>query len=240
MRQVPFVKYLVIGSGRMATHFCHYLSLLHLPFTCWSRAKHSESSLQEWLPEASHILVLISDSAIPSFIKRWQPTADNKVWIHFSGQLTLSNVISAHPLSTFSKHLYDLDAYQSIHFVTAGHTLPFSQLLPGLPNPSHTISVEFKTFYHAMCVISGNFTSLVWTKFFKELKETFQIPHEVAIPYLKQIMNNIIDDPKHCLTGPLVRGDQNTIRSHLNALEDDEFLPIYEAVLHFFNNKDTV
>lgn len=241
MRQVPkLTSYLVIGSGRMATHFCHYLSLLNLPYQNWSRNKHSQASLKQAIHDASHIVVLIKDAAIPLFVKTWQKENDGKIWVHFSGQLTLPGVEGAHPLMTFTSYLYDMDTYRSVPFVLAKGALPFDQVLPQLPNKAHSIPGDLKTFYHAMCVISGNFTCLVWQKFFKELPETLGVPHDIAIPYFKQIVKNILSDPKDCLTGPLVRGDKGTINSHLIALENDDFLPIYQAVLHYFAPKETV
>jgi hypothetical protein len=240
MRQVPFVNYLIIGSGRMATHFCHYLSLLHLPYQNWSRNKHTEASLGQAIQDASHIVVLINDSAIPLFVKTWQKENDDKRWVHFSGQLTVPGITGAHPLMTFTSHLYDIDTYHSIPFVLGSGALPFEQVLPHLPNKAHRIPGDLKTFYHAMCVMSGNFTCLVWQKFFKELTITLGVPHDIAIPYFKQIVNNILTSPKDCLTGPLVRGDKTTISSHLKALENDDFLPIYQAVLQYFAHKETV
>jgi len=222
----------------MAKHFCHYLRLLHLPFTSWSRATGTEQSLQEALQQASHVIVLISDTAIPQFVKQWQQNHQNTIWVHFSGQLTHPTVFSAHPLMSFANEVYELETYQSVHFVLTQDSLPFNQLLPNLPNQAHRIPSELKTYYHAMCVISGNFTSLVWNKFFNELQNS-GVPREIATPYLKQITQNLISDPKNALTGPLVRGDQGTIRAHLQALENDDFLPIYQAVLHYFKNKET-
>ncbi|HRE32648.1 MAG TPA: DUF2520 domain-containing protein [Candidatus Berkiella sp.] len=276
MRQVPFTHYLVIGNGRMARHFCHYLSLLNLPFQTWNRRQYDELSLQQALLTASHVVVLINDAAIESFAQRWQTrqiyprsggerssnrsvhkvhdycenreannTEDSsvkdlsQVWVHFSGQKTISKVFGCHPLMTFTHQLYDLPTYQSVPFILTDNAISFSDLLPKLPNQSQLISADLKTFYHALCVISGNFTCLVWQKFFHELTETFQIPHTIAVPYFKQIMQNILTDPTNCLTGPLVRGDKPTIGAHLKALQNDDFSSIYQAVLHYFTERAT-
>lgn len=241
MRQVPFTNYLIIGNSRMAMHFCHYLSLLKLPYQTWSRRHNNDTgSLYQALSTASHIIVLIKDAAIASFTEAWRPSYGDKRWVHFSGQLTLPHLFSCHPLMTFTHQLYDLVTYQSVPFILTDKRVAFSDLLPHIPNQAHTISADLKTFYHALCVISGNFTSLVWQKFFHELINTFQVPHSIAIPYFKQIMHNILTDPQHCLTGPLVRGDQSTIQAHFHALQNDPFLPIYQAILNYFQQKETV
>lgn len=240
MRQVPFLSYLIIGSGRMASHFAHYLSLLNLPYQTWSRRNGTTQSLDDALKQASHVIVLIKDSAIADFIHDWQAIYSNKIWVHFSGQLTIPNVIGCHPLMTFTAQLYKLSTYQSIPFILSDTTEHFSDVLPHLPNSAYHIEPHLKTFYHALCVMSGNFTCLVWQKFFAECNQTLRIPSAIAIPYLKQIMLNIIDDPAGCLTGPLVRGDQPTLNAHQRALQEDAFLPIYQAVLQYFKQKETV
>lgn len=238
MRQVP--RYLIIGAGRMATHFCHYLTLLKIPFEQWARKTHSETQLNDALSQASHIVVLIKDSALAEFTNKWQPQFADKIWVHFSGQLNLPNVQGAHPLLTYTFEIYDLATYRSIPFVLTQGTLPMDVLLPNIPNASFVIPSELKTYYHAMCVISGNFTCLVWEKMFKTFTETLNLPPEVAVPYFKQITQNILKNPYDCLTGPLARGDQSTIQSHLKALNEDDFLPIYHAVLEYFKNRQEV
>ncbi len=240
MRQVPFSSYLIIGSGRMASHFVHYLSLLNLPYRTWSRNTAAQESLTHALEHASHIVVLIKDSAIIPFVNTWQTTYPNKRWVHFSGQLTIPHIIDCHPLMTFTEQLYDLATYQAVPFILSDKQQDFTHILPGLPNSVHIIEPHLKTYYHALCVISGNFTCLVWQKLFAALKDTLQIPPATAIPYLKQIMQNIVTDPTGCLTGPLVRGDQATINAHQQALQADDFLPIYQAVVHYFKQKETV
>lgn len=241
MRQVPFVtSYLVIGSGRMATHFCHYLSLLKIPYQQWARKTHRENTLKDAISQATHILLLIKDTAISTFAKKWQTPNDHKTWVHFSGQLHLPNVQGAHPLMTFTHQLYDLATYQSVPFILTEDAPILAELLPHLPNQAQVIPAALKTYYHAMCVISGNFTCLVWQKMFQSFTDTLNIPPKTAEPYFKQIMKNILSSPNNCLTGPLVRGDKGTIGAHLNALQDDDFLPIYQAVLQYVKHEETV
>lgn len=62
MRQVS--KYLIIGSGQMATHFVYYLKLLNLPWQQWSRKNNTAQELVEYSKTCPHVLLLISDQAI--------------------------------------------------------------------------------------------------------------------------------------------------------------------------------
>lgn len=231
MRQVPY--YLIIGDGRMATHFCHYLSLLHIPFIQWSRKQHLFADLKTHIHHASHILLLIRDSAIAPFQEQY--IGKNKTVIHFSGQLSVEGIHSVHPLMTFTNDLYDLERYKSIPFVLIEKGPPFSSLFPDLPNPAYYIAKELKTFYHALCVIGNNFSCLLWKKLFQEFAQTLKLPSEAAVPYLTQTFNNIIKNPQGDLSGPLARKDMKTIEAHLEALKNDDFLNIYQSFVTFFN-----
>ncbi|MFI4938609.1 MAG: DUF2520 domain-containing protein [Candidatus Berkiellales bacterium] len=233
MRQVPY--YLVIGSGRMATHICYYLTLLNLPFIQWSRNKNSFSELTSHLKDTTHILLLITDSNIHSFAQEMNIKPSQKL-IHFSGQLSVEGIYSTHPLMTFNQDLYPLQTYQKIPFILENEGPILSELLPGLPNPWYLIPKELKTFYHALCVLSGNFSCILWQKFFNELVNTFQLPAEVGIPYLKQIFHNIMINPDTAVTGPLIRKDHATIDSHLKALQQDPFFKIYQSFSNTFLN----
>ncbi len=224
------LNYGIIGNGRMAKHFAHYLSLLNIPYQTWCRGQPTQS-LNILAKQCEPILILIDDDAIVPFIEQ-HGFLTEKLLVHFSGNLYTTSAYGAHPLLSFSEQLYPLKTYQKIPFIYEQGAPPFAKLLPGLTNPHFTISPQLKSFYHALCVLSGNFTVILWQKFFSELENTLQIPKEQAYPYLEQIMQNLITDPKKALTGPLVRQDQKTIASHLQSLENDPFQDIYRAFLH--------
>ncbi|MFO1257993.1 MAG: DUF2520 domain-containing protein [Gammaproteobacteria bacterium] len=229
MRQVP---YLVIGAGRMATHFCHYLSLLNLPFIQWARRTHTHRQLESYLELANPILLLIKDDEIVSFSKTI--FRSDKTFVHFSGQLVLQDVYGAHPLMSFADDLYSKELYMSVPYILEEGSLPFTVMLPGLPNPYYHIPKSQKSFYHALCVISNNFTCLLWKKIFDELSKTLGLPVQVAMPYLQQTFRNIENNPTGKITGPLARGDEVTIQKHLEALAKDEFEGIYKAFVNFY------
>lgn len=229
MGQVP--EYAIIGAGRMARHFCHYLHLLNIPYQQWSRkVDPAHTKLEAIIDRCNPIVILIHDGAIKSFISQ-HPFLQRKTLVHFSGSLRTELANSAHPLMTFSNELYSLNDYQKIPFVFEKGRLSINELLPGLSNPSFEIPVDLKPFYHAMCVMSGNFTALLWQKFFTELETVFKIPKEMAFPYLKQISLNLQKDSLSALTGPLVRKDQATIQANLQALANDPYQKVYQAFL---------
>jgi predicted short-subunit dehydrogenase-like oxidoreductase (DUF2520 family) len=234
MRQVPTeTMYLIIGFGRMAKHFCHYLSLLHIPYLQWSRNNQSEQALQTLIRQATHIILLISDSQIEDFAKKVN-IQDHQILVHFSGQLSLENIYSAHPLSTFTHELYNAENYLQIPFILEENSKTLSEILPGIPNCSYHIPRALKAYYHAICVLSANFSCILWQKFFHELENTLSLPSSVGLPYFQQTMQNLVKNPQGALTGPLARKDQKTIQANLQALENDKFQEVYQSFVKIF------
>ncbi len=184
--------------------------------------------LTEKLQHATHVLLLINDGAIETFAA--QHLANSKaILIHFSGSLVSERIHGAHPLMTFSQHLYSLEDYQQIPFVVDHDAPDFATLLPGIPNQQVRLQKSLRPKYHALCVMSGNFSCILWQKFFRELESEFAIPHTIALPYMQRQTQNLSEHPMSALTGPLARGDEETIRKNLQALDADPFREIYES-----------
>lgn len=227
MRQVPAdPHFLLVGDGRLARHLAHYLTLLGLPFDQWSRRQGPPSALRDYADRASHVLLAISDSALAAFVED-HPDLHN--CFHFSGALTIAGATSVHPLMTFSHELYPLDVYKSIPFICEAESLP------GFPNRSFALDPAMKPLYHALCVMSGNFTVLLWEKAFASFA-SLGLPREVLLPYLAQVATNLITAApgESVLTGPLARGDSTTIDKNLAALGGDPYADVYRAFVRAF------
>lgn len=229
MRQVPVsaAPIGVVGDGRVARHFLHYFTLLGLPVRAWAR-RAPGAGPSEALADCRTVLLLIQDSAIVPFLDEW-PALGQKRLVHFSGSLVTGAAQGAHPLMTFGTELYDLETYSGIPFVVDAGGAPFCEMLPGLPNPSFTIPTGERPYYHALCVMAGNFSVLLWLKLFDELQRRYGIPASAAWPYLAQMAANIRTNPGGAFTGPLSRGDAETIDANLRALEGDPFHDVYAA-----------
>jgi 2-dehydropantoate 2-reductase len=229
MRQVPY--YLLIGDGRLARHLQHYMALLSLPCRQWHRR--CATPLAAMMADASHVLLLISDKAIEPFIDE-HPIVLSKPLIHCSGSLSSERAVGAHPLMTFGHELYDKATYRRIPFILEQPYTTLAEILPGLPNPGFAIPPSMKAYYHSLCVMANNFTTLLWQKFFTEMEQRWQIQADQLTPYLQQTFHNITRDPQHALTGPLVRDDQLTIDRNLTALADDPFHDVYAAFVRAY------
>lgn len=225
----------IVGDGRVARHFRHYLNLLGLPVRVWSRRVPAAGPIDA-LASCRTVLLLIRDAEIVAFIDAW-PALKEKRLVHFSGSLVTPAAEGAHPLMTFGDDLYDETTYRRIPFILESGGTPFHQLLPGLPNPSFTIPAADRPYYHALCVMAGNFSTILWLKLFDELQGRFGIPASAAHPYLAQITVNLLTHAGRALTGPFARGDSETIRANLKALEGDPFHGVYSAFARAYERR---
>lgn len=225
-RQVPNKKYTIIGDGKVARHFGHYFNLLGIGFNQWQRAQSSQQ-LQLAVASSDVVLLLISDDAIEPFIHQ-NPFLKDTPLVHFSGTLTLDKAYGCHPLMTFSPDLYGLKTYQSIPFV-CDESADFDALFPQLSNESFSVTKENKVYYHAMCVMAGNFSQLLMRESAKQLHNKLDLPADILFPYLLQNTKNFIANPESSATGPLQRGDFTTVKKHLQALQGNKLKGIYSS-----------
>lgn len=226
-------SYGIIGNGRLARHIEFYFKLKNISYTLWHRRQ--ATSPEDILNQSDIILLAISDNAIDSFLDQ-HPRLNAKLCIHFSGTLTSPDALSYHPLMTFSLQMHNLEFYQNLLFVGEGNAPPFSDIFPQLNNPFIQIPQTKKAYYHALCVMANNFTTLLWQKFFDEMTTTFNASLNDLKPYLKQTLLNIDSDYHNALTGPLKRQDLQTIKHNLDALQEDPFSLIYQAFVDVYTH----
>ena len=218
--------YGLIGRGRVASHMARYLSLEGQPCIQWHRG--SAPRLEGVLEPCDVILLAISDDAIGPFVAN-HPLLANRSLVHFSGSLVVDGINGCHPLMTFGPEFYDLPTYRSMAFVTERGGVDFETLFPALVNPAWVIDPALKPVYHALCVLGGNFTTLLWAKVFADFEDRLGLPASALRPYLEQTCSNLVSSGGAALTGPLSRGDRKTIENNLEALKGDPFAEVYRA-----------
>jgi 2-dehydropantoate 2-reductase len=238
------MNYAIVGGGRLARHFSHYFQLLEIPHTRWARDARSrfntfespdaEQRLRETVGKADRVLLLVSDNVIGTLLKQY-PFLHEKQLLHCSGALSFPGIAGAHPLMTFADDLYGLETYRSVPFVVeAGHS--FEDLFPGLPNPHFAINVEDKARYHAMCVMAGNFSQVLWKGISGRFEQQFDLPAGSLHPYLSRVAGNFIEVSGAALTGPLIRNDQQTIEKNIQSLDGDPLQDLYRAFVRFYQS----
>ncbi len=257
-RQVPETQHpgpiAIIGNGKVARHMIRYFESVGQPYTHWFRQQSGASSahssikpsklarcktkltavfgnrakntLATTITNADTVLLLIADDQIEPFIHT-NPIIKHKTLVHFSGSLHTEHALGCHPLMTFADTEYTLEQYQAIPFVV-DEGVVFKQLFPLLNNPVYHLKAAHKAHYHALCVMAGNFTQMLWQGIASEL-QSIDLPSTVMTPYLLQNTINYTENPKQSATGPLVRGDYQTISKHQAALSDHPLGTIYQA-----------
>lgn len=218
----------IIGDGRMASHFTAYLEMSGIPYKQWSRSRNSHEDPVIFLKGSRAVFLLIKDDAIAGFIDD-HPGLKEMNPIHFSGSLYVEGIPSIHPLMTFSKELYSLEKYRSIPFIHEKGQLSLKDVLPELPNPSQPMDFHMKSLYHSLCVLSGNFTTMLWQKVFSDFQDKLELDSRLLIPYMEQTFENLKTNWVDALTGPLARKDEATIKRNINALEGDMYQSVYRS-----------
>ena len=226
---------LLIGSGRLALHLKHWNNLLEKPnhLLFWDRSQSSEK-LAEYLKSAALVWLAISDKAIVPFFETLLAEAGVKV-IHFSGALSDPRLCCAHPLMSFPLSLLPDDSYRQICFVVEAPS-ELSCAMPGFKNKFTVLSTENKSYYHALCVLAGNFPQLLWNEIAGKMQQ-LHLPPEGLDLYIKQITDNYINLKDLSLTGPIARRDFLTIDKNLDSLSESPKLKnIYSIFTKEFNS----
>ena len=221
---------LLIGDGRLARHLARYFGQLGLAYDAWSRRLHADgrcAELKALVRADTRALLAIRDGAVEPFLIE-HPELESAVRLHFSGRLVSARAIGTHPLFSFAGTLYEQETYERIPFVIDRGAPPLSTLIPGLPNPYFHIDPAQRPRYHALCVLAGNFTTLLWRKLFYELELELGMPREQVLPYLESVVRGL-GGTGAPLSGPLSRGDQATLQNNLAALKGDPFEQVYRA-----------
>jgi hypothetical protein len=241
--------YAVLGNGRLARHWRHYLSRLGLASVCWSRCGQPEANtfntidnprqrLVLTLNRAEVALVLFNDPAIAPFIKKHRHCTNAQgqavQWVHCAASVHVSGAFCAHPLMTFSASLYPDATYRNMGFA-CDNVETFRRLFPALPNPAFVVDAPQRRAYHALCVMAGNFPQILWRQCLQEF-QSLGVPEAAIHRYLHQVTANFLADPDAALTGPLVRGDAATVTGHLQALPqiDPALAELYAAFVRFY------
>ncbi len=227
--------YGLIGRGRLARHLAHYLALEGCAVTVWHRGLDTDPATA--LAGSDVVLLAISDDAIAGFAGQ-HPELRERTLVHFSGSLVVPGVVGLHPLMTFGPELYDLATYRTIPFVGERGGVGFPDVFPTLVNPHHELDPADKPLYHALCVLSGNFTAVLWGKAMTDFETRLGLPGTALAPFLRQTAANAIVHRDRSLTGPLARAEHRTIERGLEALEGDPWQGVYDAVVRAVTHEE--
>lgn len=236
-------------------HQCD-VTLLGICNQTQASAAHAVSTIQSGralsaltdLPPADFILITTPDDAISSIVKQLaecQQIKPGQVIIHCSGVLSsdilnpLRNkgcfVASVHPLKAFRTHHLQQDAFRGCYCVLEGDTNALSLLKTLLAQMGAEIIISSelqKSTYHAAAVMASNYLVTLAgcaIELFTDSGLTFKQAKIITEHLMQDSLNNVKETthPKDALTGPLVRGDLDTIKKHLSGIQSPQINTLY-------------
>ncbi len=219
----------VIGDGRCAQHLLRYLRYLEVNCRQWSRRLEAGNKVG-WadLAICSTLWVAISDDALTAFCAAKRPSLPQARWFHTSGALEVEGVVGLHPLMALSDTPVSYSTYEKMALVTTQGEEVIRTHFPFLPNPVCTIRPEDRARYHALAVVGGNFSTLLWQETLQGMK-ALGLEAENIVLYAEQVTANLKAAPATALTGPLARRDRQTIDKNIAALKGTPLESIYRA-----------
>jgi len=233
----------VIGAGRLGLSLGLALARAgHVVRVHGRRAKPvplpltlTTGALPAWLREMDVLLLAVPDDAIGELaaaLAAQGRVRSGEVVLHLSGALSKEALQalaasgaalgSLHPLQTLS------DPATAPERLKAATRLARDVGLIPVPIPS-----DQKPGYHAAAVFASNFV-VALAGVAQRLFLSAGLPEAVARNALTTLMAGALENvraagPADALTGPVARGDVNTIRRHLDALQDTD-AELYRAL----------
>jgi predicted short-subunit dehydrogenase-like oxidoreductase (DUF2520 family) len=184
------------------------------------------------IENADLVVVCVPDRAIPEVARAIEPGP----WVaHTSGASFLTALepharrFSIHPLQTFSEELGPEqldDSWAAISGETEEALEAGSELAGLLGVTPFVLDDEDRPLYHAAAHFASAFLVTLYDVA-AELMEAVDAPPQALEPLMRRTIENGFQH-----TGPLVRGDRETIERHLDAIAatHPELLPLYRAL----------
>ena len=228
-------SYVIFGAGRVGVNMAAYLSDLghRSDLISHDDATSAPDLCREKMAGADIIAAAIPDDAIALWRDHWEDELRGATVIHFSGAAGVPGVAAFHPLYSFPPRRLSFATMQTMTFACPKGGPAFSDVFPGAPNPHFEIADADRARYHALAVLSGNFSAFLWNETMKELAQFPGLDAEAAMrSYLASINERFVEAPTASLTGPVARKDVKTVDANLDALsENPKMKQLYEAFL---------
>lgn len=192
------------------------------------------------IPQADLVIIATPDGLIQSVCEKLalQPgwRAGQHV-IHLSGALDSdalqtaraqgAHVLAMHPVQTFAEPQQGARSLNGAYFALEGDSPALEigrRLAADLGGHALEIPKDCKPLYHAaLCVASNYLVGL--TDVAAHMLEQAGVDKASALPLMLSLMQGALDNLRHsglpqALTGPISRGDADTVRKHLDILQD--------------------
>lgn len=136
-------------------------------------------------------------------------------------------VASIHPIRSFAEPAAALENFAGCYCGTEGEAAALDVLIPAFRAiGAHTVAIDpaFKSIYHSAAVFASNYLVTVLDVAMNAY-ERAGIPRDVSSKMLEPLVRGTMDNvfrsgPTAALTGPIARGDMETVRRQYEAVRD--------------------
>ncbi len=256
----PVLKIGLIGAGRVGIALSRALQNHgHSIVAAHAVSEKSKQRVLEFLPatdlqsienliaNVQTVLFAVPDDVLPDLVRGIAQTIGFKKHqfvIHTSGRFGIDVLAAAsaqgaipmaiHPAMTFTGAPNDVDRIIGCPFAitTNDELLPIAAaLVLNMGGREYVVAEEDRSIYHAALSHAANHSSVVVNQS-KEILQKIGIenPGLFLSPLVNAAIENSLTMGIDSLTGPIVRGDVETVRSHILALKESEFLETYRSI----------
>lgn len=195
-------------------------------------------SISDLVSNCDIIFITTTDSAIQSVCSELQSLGGDavrgKIFCHTSGSISSEILNPLHNLGALSASMHMLLAvsdkfksysdFKNAFFTVEGNGIDgLIKIIKQCGNKYIVIKPEFKVKYHAAAVFASNFVvalSHISCSLLTECGFSYDDAAASIAPLLELNVKNIISQgPQKALTGPVERGDFETVKKHLECFE---------------------
>lgn len=205
------------------------------------------------LPDATLTLLTTPDDQLPTvchMLLQAKVLRPGQYVVHCSGSLSSTiladlrtegvYIASLHPMQTFAAVALAVDHFPGTYCAIEGDEAAFAFLAPLLETMGaypYRLSTAQKALYHVAGVFASNYM-VTLADVARQCLKTAGLTDPVAKNILLNLMHGSLANfealahPREALTGPLQRGDAQTIQRHLQALSDtnDTYAALYASL----------
>jgi len=183
--------------------------------------------------DANVLLFAVPDDRIATLYEELADyIASDALLVHFSGVLT-SEVfttplrLSAHPAQTFPHPRLEKEVFKDVYFAVEGTDQAkafFQPLLEKIGANAFVISAQDKQLYHSMCVFASNLL-IALLKSAEDIGALLGLSEEERrgsiLRLARETINNAAEGESFddALSGPVSRGDTETVQKNIESLE---------------------
>jgi predicted short-subunit dehydrogenase-like oxidoreductase (DUF2520 family) len=247
------MKIVCLGAGRMAHQLmpaleeagCDVIQIYNRTPTAAKelseklKAATFTSSLSEIVDHADIYFLAVSDDAIkPVSNELHKIISHDSLALHASGILELSELpfkrrAGFYPLQSFSDN-HDVSWRFIPVIITTNDDdiwIMLDQIAAKLSSAVYRMTDHQKAILHVAAVFANNFSNHMLTLADSICKE-HELPFEILKPLILETFSKaILAGPKESQTGPAIRGDEKTIKKHLQLLEKHpEWALVYKTI----------